>query len=393
MKIKNKAIYDRKIVKSLILLFRPLNNILKHSLGCFGRRKSVSAQVNAGGINGLDEFLKLILESFVKCPKEDEVLALILDLFINIEPFFVAKRLFSRAGIPLDARKTGDVKDHIEVRKLALTVEVVDGMLNIGCLINKLGQNEFFKLRGRDHIAEVALHRIPRLFGRDVHPGDEGKILLADEIDLLFVGNAPLAADFLGEIIYLVGIVVKIVEQIFGAAERCYDVHNAAKVGDREADFGVFCKALLHSCYMLPHLALLVKFHDGRVFPIGYDLRLIEPYRVFGKLKSAAKAGGKAAGTEVCEVSGDALGEVDRVFIPSLKSGVIVFGVEPLLFHICGRAVRLAARLCVCNIEDGAVGVFALPEFFVFRKYGLMLLLKHNFRLSVSGYKYIYIIA
>lgn len=34
--IKNKAFYDRKIVKSLILLFRPLNNILEHSLGGFG---------------------------------------------------------------------------------------------------------------------------------------------------------------------------------------------------------------------------------------------------------------------------------------------------------------------------------------------------------------------
>ena len=131
MKIKIKAFYDRKIVKSLILLFRPLNNILEHSLCCFRRRESVSAEVNAGGINGLDEFLKLILESFVKCPKEDEVFALVLDLFINVEPFFVAKRLFARAGIPLDARKSGDIEDHIEVRKLALTVEVVDGTLDI----------------------------------------------------------------------------------------------------------------------------------------------------------------------------------------------------------------------------------------------------------------------
>ena len=284
----------------------------------------------------------------------------------------------------MDAVKTGNIEDHIKVGKLAAAVEMVDRAFKIGCLIDELGQNEFFKLLGRDHIAEVALHRIPRLFRGDIHPGDEGKIKRTNGFDLLIIGDLHLATNFLCEVIYLIGVVVKIVEQVFGAAERRDDVHNASEVGDREANVGVGGETRLHFRYVLPHFALLVKFHRGRIFPIGDELLFIEPNRLLRKLKAAAKAGGKTAGTEVCKVSGDALGKVNGILVSSFECGIIIFGVEPLLLKGCGVAVGRCVWLGVRHIENRTIRIFTLPEFFVFGKHGLMLLLEHFvFPLSV----------
>ena len=85
---------------------------------------------------------------FIQSPEENEIFALVLYPSVNIKPFFVAQRLFSRARIPLDTDSFRNIKYHIEVQKLADAVEVVNGTVNIGCLIDKFGQDESFELLG-----------------------------------------------------------------------------------------------------------------------------------------------------------------------------------------------------------------------------------------------------
>ena len=310
--------------------------------------------------------------------EQNDVLFLVLHLFVHIKPARIGQCRFARSRNPLNTVQARDIQQHIEMRNLTGTVQMVDRARHVLGLDNNILEHELFKLLRRDQRTEVTLQREPRQSGRKAHPAGIRQTRRAAKLYLSVKCVEPEVSDMHGKRTDFLGIVIEIVKQIFRAAQGCDNVHNTAKVGQRNGEIAVLECALLNPYQMLPELGLFVEFDLRHIVPVTDHRCLIKPDRIGCQLEGTADTCREHTRTEIGKHRRNAFRKVCAVQSRTARVVYNEFLVQPFLLdtlRVSVPAVIGASGNVQKRTTDGTV----FPECFIAVKHRRKFFKIHEF--------------